>query len=438
MQHSYKICPRHRWEDEARAIGVSIEAEFIEDGQKHRLSTSDKPHKQNVSYNVMDWGNGIKALFLCDYANPDRLLKLTTDLPRKNAKNLQTIEATLESLEKMRSEHFAQAMKKDREEYDSLPEAKDDNGYLQKKQVHTVPGLKQSLEGDLVVPLSNIDNEHCGTQHIKSDGTKRFTEGSQTKGSFFTIQGTKELIGFAEGIATGLSVHEALGCTVHVCFGASNLEAVSLSLAPRSPEARHVFFADNDIDNSDGNIGIISAKHAARRVGAAVVFPPALDECATDWNDFHARNSLEAVFAEVQNQLGINLVTKIPDDFELIDAGTENGLYQIMRLNVSVRLGAPLYITAMARTEGCGFWGRLVEWSDYDGVAHRCLIYDEDLAKEPAVVLTKLQGWQYDASKKSSRNCLEKNKEKITGFFNKNPVIFLFQYFCIKHFIKII
>lgn len=76
-------------------------------------------------------------------------------------------------------------------------------------------GLKED-QGNLIVPLRNIDGELRGFQAIAPDGQKAFATGIEKKGNFHLLGAAgKDLsqgeIVLCEGYATGASLHMATG-----------------------------------------------------------------------------------------------------------------------------------------------------------------------------------------------------------------------------------
>ena len=99
-------------------------------------------------------------------------------------------------------------------------------------------------EGQEIAALPmRIGRDVVGVQLIDDPGQKKFLTGQRTSGASFVFgQGLTVL---CEGYATALSVHHSLkqmkvGCAVHVCFSAGNMEKVSKYAKPG------LVIADND------------------------------------------------------------------------------------------------------------------------------------------------------------------------------------------------
>lgn len=147
----------------------------------------------------------------------------------------------------------------------------DSHPYLTSKGVKSY-GLR-ILNDALVIP---IGEPMCGLQFISPDGDKRMMKGSQVKGNSYVIKGTTDVIGIAEGYSTGATVHESLGITIYISFGAQNLTACAKKAQDKYPDSTIVIFADNDeTGRKEGNL-------AAAAVKGAVLIPPTE---GNDWND---------------------------------------------------------------------------------------------------------------------------------------------------------
>ena len=210
--------------------------------------------------------------------------------------------------------------------------ASDDNPYLKAKGIPALE-LREDLDRNLLVPVTNVHKEIRGLQTISPDGEKRFLYGMQKEGNFCMIghygfdhsgptpfdnegrnlsQGT---ILLAEGYATGASLHMATEKPVAVAFDAGNLEAVAKKLRDQYPNAAITICADNDHQHTrktpEGtelwNKGVALAQDAAIAVGGKVVAPLFNEEerarGLTDFNDLHQSRGLD----EVKQQVGLVL-----------------------------------------------------------------------------------------------------------------------------------
>ena len=198
-----------------------------------------------------------------------------------------------------------------------------DNPYLQAKGVQPF-GVREDVDGTLLVPVMTVDKELRGLQTISPDGEKRFMYGMEKNGNFHLIaepgkDPSKDLaqgeIILAEGYATGATLHMATEKPVAVAFDVGNLEPVAKKLREKFPNAAITICADNDHKHTrrtpDGyepwNKGVELAQKAAQEVGGKVVAPIFTDEerakGLTDFNDLHKSRGLD----EVKRQVGLVL-----------------------------------------------------------------------------------------------------------------------------------
>ncbi|ABA58701.1 conserved hypothetical protein [Nitrosococcus oceani ATCC 19707] len=188
--------------------------------------------------------------------------------------------------------------------------ASPDHTYLKIKRVQLCPGIRLSRNyRRLVVPMRCTENQLWGIQNISPNGKKTATKGSDKKGHFFPIKGQDDRALFiVEGLATGLSVHEATGFPVVVAFDANNLLPVAENIRAACPDLPLVIAADNDAW-TDGNPGITAAMEAAEAVDGAIVWPefePGAETVAgrpTDFNDLQRLCGAEAVRDRIRELL---------------------------------------------------------------------------------------------------------------------------------------
>ena len=201
--------------------------------------------------------------------------------------------------------------------------ASNDNPYLQAKGVQPF-GVREDVDGALLVPVMTVDKELRGLQTIAPDGAKSFMYGMEKNGNFHLIAdpgkepskdlGQGEII-LSEGYATGATLHMATGKPVAVAFDAGNLEPVAKKLREKFPNAAITICADNDHKHTrrtpEGtepwNKGVELAQRAAQKVGGKVAEPIFTDEerdkGLTDFNDLHKSRGLD----EVKHQVGLVL-----------------------------------------------------------------------------------------------------------------------------------
>jgi phage/plasmid primase-like uncharacterized protein len=174
--------------------------------------------------------------------------------------------------------------------------------YVLNKGVKPYGWLRQDGKA-LLVPAEDVSGRVWSYQVITEDGEKRFQRGGSVSGLMFpTGPEPTDKLYIVEGLATGLSVHEATAAPVFVAFNAGNLKAVALALRERYPGTEIIFAADNG-QWTPGNPGLVKASAAAQAVGGRVVCPRFKDTTTKpkDFNDLHqlegldeARRQLEA------------------------------------------------------------------------------------------------------------------------------------------------
>jgi putative DNA primase/helicase len=203
--------------------------------------------------------------------------------------------------------------------------------YLDRKRIGT-HGTRTLADGALLVPLRDAAGELWNVQTIKparpADGgpEKLFVKGARKSGLWHLI-GTPPAPGawlmLAEGLATAASVHEATGLPAAVAFDCGNLRHVAQALRVAFPDARLAVAGDDDRQtqaDTGRNPGREAAEAVAREHGGVALLPAfaAEDPAATDFNDLHAAQGLEAVREQIEAGL------RAFEAAELADTETES------------------------------------------------------------------------------------------------------------------
>ena len=306
----------------AAGITPPQEGLFI-DGELHRYYiTGDKPGSKNGAYCIHPEGksyNGCPNGFFQDHKAGD-LIKWQyrmDDMEHKifsghNSPSNQR-EATKKNAlnERAAEESGAQAHKKVQKVYDNALPARPDQPYLVTKKVGVHGDLRQS-GGDLLVPLKDIFSGCFITyQRIQPNGYKNFVSPLGSSNVAFIIAGTGNdaPVILCEGLATGLSLHEALDCTVICAMSCSNMIKIAPALRTKFRGRKIFVAADNDAateQKTGKNPGIIAAQKAIAAGLNGILCPQFSPEnCGelTDWNDYACLHGKEMLAKEIYRQI---------------------------------------------------------------------------------------------------------------------------------------
>jgi len=147
------------------------------------------------------------------------------------------------------------------------------------------------VDTSVVIKVIAKDGKQVGSQTIKPDGTKRFTAGMVTDGSFAVLNGAVEGRTYlCEGWATAASVALSTGRPAVFCLSSGNLPKVAAILAQLRPEADLFVAADNDA------AGIKAAKETGLQWKAP-------STAGYDWNDVLLAQGAEAVKDALETKL---------------------------------------------------------------------------------------------------------------------------------------
>ena len=178
-----------------------------------------------------------------------------------------------------------------------------DHAYLKTKKVK--PHEIRQMGNELIIPMYDCNNKLQNLQRIFPNGKKLFLPERPTKGCFYIlgIPETQSKIYIAEGYATAASIYEATKQCVVVAFSVSNLPAVAEVIKWEYPDAEIIICADNDVYNSDKNIGLDKASEAAMLIDAKLVIPNFKDLSSKpkDFNDLAVLEGIGEVYIQLAN-----------------------------------------------------------------------------------------------------------------------------------------
>lgn len=160
------------------------------------------------------------------------------------------------------------------------------------ERMESAPGTKAEREaagihlfrikkGDLLMPLRDAAGYVWSLQRIGIDGGKFFPKGSRKQGCGLLLgEASADLpLGFAEGYATGATVHELMGWPVLVCVDSGNLLPAASNF-DALPHKLRVWLADRDKPDTGGTQAGIKAALACRAALGGLVAMPAFPAVA--------------------------------------------------------------------------------------------------------------------------------------------------------------
>lgn len=174
-----------------------------------------------------------------------------------------------------------------------------------------IDGLDIRQDGDwLAIGMYNSDGILCNIQYIGPDGRKRFLKGCSTRGLYFPIGNAGATkVGLAEGVATGISFHEATGLQTYVSFGCNNLAAV----------ANHISSAGKKVIvcSDYGQHSQAIAEEVAAAVGGELYVPTFIDKTeGTDANEFAQIHGLDKLAKDIEKNTAP--IPPLPDPIDVM------------------------------------------------------------------------------------------------------------------------
>lgn len=300
-----------------RKAGIEPPAEIIADGKLHRFPTNGR-RGDDAGWYVLygdshpagvfgDWRTDATGTWRADIGR-----RLT---PEEEAERRRRLEEAKRQAEEERRRRAAKAAALAGEVWSSAQDARADHPYLRRKGVKPTPTLREMpidelerrigytpqargepLQGHiLIAPVRNA-SDIASLEFIDEMGRKSALSGGTKSGCYWATAKlpAQGRIVLAEGVATALSIAEALGEPVAAALSVGNLAAAAKTIRQLSPGAEIVIAADLRKDADEPHP---EAVKAARDIGCALALPSfkARPADATDFNDLHQAQGLEAV-----------------------------------------------------------------------------------------------------------------------------------------------
>ena len=294
----------------AAQIGVSIDNP-VADGRKHRVQVEGDTGKKMSGEYVLH-SDGRPAGHIKNFKT-DQFVKFKFEgdvqLNQAFRKADKLINDRQEGFEKAAKTAFGIYVNADKTTQ---------HPYLEKKGVNGGKEYRQDKNGRLIIPAVNPQTKKIETlQFIDPDGSKQFLTGGKKSGNCHILGELDENkpILFAEGFATGKTLHDISHLPAVVCFDANNLENVAKQIKELMPGSDLYFCADND-HALKNNVGVEKAQKAAEAVGGEVIIPKfseaSIKQGMTDFNDL-SRCKLGKSRIERQLQSKIKFLSKDKD-----------------------------------------------------------------------------------------------------------------------------
>ncbi len=272
---------------------------------------------------VFEDGNG--AVFGCWRDDESYTWQRRRDGPPPDAAEMAAIRARAAEARKQaeaeREAGYAEAATKAAATWAASAPASDQHGYLVRKQIKA--HIARERNGALVVPLFDPAGNIQSVQSVTADGRKQFLPGGRTKGGrcWLGSPADADVLVLTESFSTSASVFEATDWPTCIAFSANNLPIVAADVARQFPR-KHIVVCGDDDRHGQRNVGRERAVEAAKLAKGNAVFPCFDDpeSKATDWNDLHTQQGIEAVRDQIMAALEPQQPDHLGDEQPLEDA----------------------------------------------------------------------------------------------------------------------
>jgi putative DNA primase/helicase len=306
---------------EIQRAGLTPPDEVIADGKLHRFPTNGRRgddsgwyvlHADGIPAGAFgDWRSGISSTWRADVDRP-----LTPDEEAAARRRFAELRKKAEAQRQARAERAAALAA---EIWKAARPAGEDHPYLKRKGVRPTDTLREmsadelaerlgyapqargeALQGRVLIVPVRVGGKLSTLELIDERGRKAALAGGIKRGGYWATGPLPDVgrIVLAEGVATALSIAEALGEPVAAALSVGNLQAAGEAIREARPHAEIVIAADLG-DDGKPHPDAIKAAEALRCRLAAPAFagdPPS----GGDFNDVHQVRGLEAVRACIE------------------------------------------------------------------------------------------------------------------------------------------
>ncbi|MCB1717196.1 MAG: hypothetical protein KDK05_18885, partial [Candidatus Competibacteraceae bacterium] len=269
-------------------------------GQYRQHCTDTDPERRKDKCVSIDADRRVWKCHRCDVGGSlDHQLHQLSETERQQRQNQQAKAEARQAAERQK------AIARLRQQWDKFSET-GSSDYLTRKGFGHIDGLRygRDMYGQFaVMSLYGPAGDFRGFQRFYDDGSKRLAAGTDKKGAYFLIPGSKPDIVVCEGLTTGASVALATNYTVAIAVDCGNVGPTIASLKAVNSKQRIIIGADND-QWKPRNAGLIHAYDAARLHGVDVAVPDfaGLDTSGkpTDFDDVRQLAGLAEVARQIE------------------------------------------------------------------------------------------------------------------------------------------
>lgn len=322
--------------------GLVIDGDPIMNGKMQRVQViGDEGRKKSGAY--VGFEEGHPAGYIQNYKTglkenwkSSTTLKTNKDEQIDIQNRMEENKALKEERELKLQEAYETTALKLEDEYNNAKYAYNKHPYLVKKGFDTNFYLKQDKNGNLLIPLKDIDGKHWASQRIFQNGDKiigatRTPEEKEQgieypakkQGNFFLLgaknlhAGIKEVF-VCEGFATAASVYQATNKPTVMGVDAGNLEIVITNIKEKFPKMEIIIASDNDVKKElEGSINVgkttalgIQKKYPDIKVVTPQFTTEEAQKGLSDFNDIHKSRNLEEVKRQIREQIAKNLIVE--------------------------------------------------------------------------------------------------------------------------------
>ena len=158
-----------------------VPEEILADGELHRCPTESRPHKRNGAY--IAHLDTPATLWWCNWETDDQGTFCAEEKPTLSPAELSAWQQRQQAMRSQREEEcakrHAEAAMRAKQEWEAAPSCDREHPYLLRKGISPLPGIRQSRDGALLIPVLDAASRLQSLQRIYPDGAKRFLVGGK-------------------------------------------------------------------------------------------------------------------------------------------------------------------------------------------------------------------------------------------------------------------
>lgn len=212
-----------------------------------------------------------------------------------------------EYLNSQREQNWLKISQKVSNEFEKASIPNKNHPYLKEKNISSY-GIKESKNGDILIPLKDTEGKHWSNQIIKQNQDSHFQKGGKMGGNFALIgadslKSLEKLI-IAKDYASSATIFEATNIPVAMVGDINNLSSVTQNILKSNPKTSIIIALESDFNKSN-NKEYLKGIEVAKKFGLKFISPTftksELNAKASNFNDLALLRGLKTLKRQISS-----------------------------------------------------------------------------------------------------------------------------------------